>query len=134
MNDDERLATLITGRLLDAARGVAWLSTGLTVAAAVLLLSAGFRVPLLGVLGLGVVATYLGFRVAFDARLFLDASERSLSAEAFDRAMTQLRLLAADKTGRSWSERCRAARGLLVAQAAAVMLQCALAAAAGWRR
>lgn len=134
MSEHERLETLITGRLLRAGAGLGWLSIGLTVAAAMPLLSGtGLRGVCIGVLVTGMVAAYLAVRVGFDASLFLDASERSLSIEVFDRALTGLRLVAPDRTGRSWNERCRSARRLLMAEGALVVLQTALAAAAGWR-
>jgi hypothetical protein len=131
MNDQERLETAVIAALLAGGRSVDWLATALTVAAATLLL-AGLGAPALevAIVLVGIAGKYLATRVAFDARLFEIAAERALATEPFDAAMTCLGLLAPAKTGRPWIDRCRGARRLLRLQAAAVTLQCALAAAA----
>jgi len=130
MTGEERLETAIVAALLAGGRSLDWLSTALTVAGATLLLAGlGERGLEVAIVLVGIAAKYLATRVALDARLFQIAAERALATAPFDTAMTRLGLLATAKTGRAWIARCRGARRLLQLQAAAVALQCALAAA-----
>jgi hypothetical protein len=132
MTDEERLETAVIAALLAGGRSLDWLGSALTVAAAVLLLAGlDARELALAIVLVGIAGKYLATRVAFDALLFAVAAERALATEPFDAAMTHLGLMVPGKTGRPWIERCRGARRLLRLQAAAVALQCALAAAAG---
>lgn len=133
MSDAERLQTLVTARLLAEGRSLDALGIGLTVAAALVLFAGtDLATPAIGTVLMGLVAKYLGTRVAFDARLFADASSRGLSTAAFDDAMRALGLLPDEKAGRDWTARCRSARQLLTLQAVAVALQCAFALVAAW--
>jgi len=134
VNEDERLETLITGRLLGAGKPLGWLSMGLTLAAVVCLLVGTAWTPVsLGMVVAGMAGSYLVVRVGLDAKLFVDVSEARLSAQALDEAMARLGLVPHGRKARSWTERCRSARRLLVRLAATVVLQCVLAAAAAWR-
>jgi hypothetical protein len=134
VNDNERLETLITGRLLAAGEPLGWLSMGLTLAAAVCLLVGTPWMPaVLGMVAAGLAGSYLVLRVGLDAKLFVDVSEGRLSTQALDEALAQLGLVSRGGKARSWTERCHSARWLLVRLAATVVLQCVLAAAAAWR-
>lgn len=113
MTAAERAEVLVTARLLEAARTIDWLSTGLTLIAAF-----GVKnVAGIAVIALGVVAKVYGFRVAFDARLFRDIAEEKLLSTDLDAAFPK-------KAGRSWSERCRGAKRLVIMLAAATLAQC----------
>lgn len=133
MTDGERIEAMITARLLGTGRIVDWLGTGLTlVAAGALLLGSVATWPAIGVILLGLVAKYFAVRVCFDAKLFRDVARERLSTEAFDAAMRHLGLLPGGKGGRGWTERCKAARGLLARQVAVVALQSLVAALAAF--
>ncbi|HEV7768198.1 MAG TPA: hypothetical protein VGQ76_24565 [Thermoanaerobaculia bacterium] len=113
MTGTERAQILVTARLLEAARTIDLLSTGLTLIAAF-----GVKnIAGVAVIAPGVVAKLYGFRVAFDARLFRDIAEEKLSSADLDAAFPK-------KAGRSWRDRCRGAKRLVIMLAAATLAQC----------
>jgi len=121
---------------LCAARTLRALTTGLSVIAAAGMALAGFvgGVPAMALwtvtLGLGALAQWLAYRIAFDAALFsrlADEGRRGqLDLAAFDRAMLALGLLPAAKAGRDVGTRCRGALTLLRALGVAVVMQIVL--------
>jgi hypothetical protein len=80
----------------------------------------------------GVIEFWLAARVAIDADLFQAIAARPGDLEGFDRAMLDLGLLSAAKTGRSLTGRTRAALRLLMLQASVLGLQVATLLVAGW--
>jgi len=81
-------------------------------------------------LGLGALAQWLAYRIAFDAALFSRLADEGRRGEldlaAFDRAMLALGLLPAAKAGRDVGTRCRGALTLLRALGVAVVMQIVL--------
>jgi hypothetical protein len=133
VSEEERAEALITGRLLSAGARLGWLSLGLTLAAAAgLLAGRPGRPALLAMAALGLAGCFLAVRVGLDAGLFLDAADGRLSAPTLDAALQRLGLGRKAKQGRSWIERCLSARRLLLHLFVTIVLQCLLAAAAGW--
>jgi hypothetical protein len=114
MTETERAQVLVTARLLEAARSIDWLSTGLTLLAAVLLVLTPYA---LMSLVLGVVSKLYAVRVVFDAKLLHDIATDRLSTADLDAAL--------GRTGqeRGWPDRCRGARRLMFVQAAATIMQ-----------
>jgi hypothetical protein len=109
----ERAQVLVTARLLEAARTIDFLSTGLTLIAAF-----GMQnVAGIAVIALGVVAKIYGVRIAFDARLFRDLADEKISSADLDAAFPK-------KAGRGWSDRCRGAKRLVIILAALTLAQC----------
>ena len=78
---------------------------------------------------LGVLAIYFGVRVSFDARLFEDIATERLTTPQLDVALGALRKGDAD---RSWADRCRGARRLIVLSAIATMAQIVAVILIGW--
>jgi len=121
---------------LCAARTLRALTTGLSVIAAAGMALAGFLggVPAMALwtvtLGLGALAQWLAYRIAFDAALFSRLADEGRRGEldlaAFDRAMLALGLLPAAKAGRDVGTRCRGALTLLRALGVAVVMQIVL--------
>jgi len=121
---------------LCAARTLRALTTGLSVIAAAGMVLAGFLggVPAMALwtvtLGLGALAQWLAYRIAFDAALFSRLADEGRRGEldlaAFDRAMLALGLLPAAKAGRDVGTRCRGALTLLRALGVAVVMQIVL--------
>ena len=121
---------------LCAARTLRALTTGLSVIAAAGMALAGFvgGVPAMALwtvtLGLGALAQWLAYRIAFDAALFSRLADEGRRGEldlaAFDRAMLALGLLPAAKGGRDVGTRCRGALTLLRALGVAVVMQIVL--------
>jgi len=121
---------------LRAARTLRALTTGLSVIAAAGMTLAGFvgGVPAMALwtvtLGLGALAQWLAYRIAFDAALFSRLADEGRRGEldlaAFDRAMLALGLLPAAKAGRDVGTRCRGALTLLRALGVAVVMQIVL--------
>ena len=123
---------------LCAARTLRALTTGLSVVAAAGMALAGFvgGVPAMALwtvtLGLGALAQWLAYRIAFDAALFSRLADEGegrrgeLDLAAFDRAMLALGLLPAAKAGRDVGTRCRGALTLLRALGVAVVMQIVL--------
>jgi len=121
---------------LCAARTLRALTTGLSVIAAAGMALAGFvgGVPAMALwtvtLGLGALAQWLAYRIAFDAALFSRLADEGRRGEldlaAFDRAMLALGLLPAAKAGRDVGTRCRGALTLLRALGVAVVMQIVL--------
>jgi len=116
MTDTERAQVLVTARLLEAARSLDWLSTGLTILAAVLLVLTRYA---LVALVLGAVSKLYAVRVAFDAKLLHDIAADRFSTADLDAAL--------GRTGqeRGWPDRCRGARRLVFVEAAATFAQLA---------
>lgn len=113
MTAEERAEIVVTARLLEAAGRIDWLSTGLTLIAAVSLHGLTAATAIL----LGVVAKFYSVRIAFDARLFADVAAETLTMSDLDAAFRK-------KSGRSWPERCRGARRLVVVCAIVTAAQC----------
>jgi len=121
---------------LCAARTLRALTTGLSVIAAAGMALAGFvgGVPAMALwtvtLGLGALAQWLAYRIAFDAALFSRLADEGRRGEldlaAFDRALLALGLLPAAKAGRDVGTRCRGALTLLRALGVAVVMQIVL--------
>lgn len=115
MNEEERAQIVVTARLLRAAQTVDWLSTGLTLLAAF----DSFREALI----LGLIAKFLAFRIALDARLLDDIAEGRVTTTAYDAAATSLGMIPPRKAARPWSVRCRGAMKLVWMFAAVVVGQ-----------
>jgi hypothetical protein len=115
---EERAEVLVTARLLRAARVVQWLALALIVLDIWTAFAPGFFSPMSVIAGL--VALYFAVRVAFDARLFEDILADRLTTAQLDAALGSLRKGTA---GRSWSDRCRGARRLVVKLMIATALQ-----------
>jgi hypothetical protein len=121
---------------LRAARTMRALTTGLSVVAAAGMAVAGLLagVPAMAfwtvTLGLGALAQWLAFRIAFDAALFGrladDGRRGQLDLAGFDRAMQSLGMLPAAKVGRDVAARCRGALTLLRALGVVVVMQIVL--------
>ena len=121
---------------LCAARTLRALTTGLSVIAAAGMALAGFLGGVSAMalwtvtLGLGALAQWLAYRIAFDAALFSRLADEGRRGEldlaAFDRAMLALGLLPAAKAGRDVGTRCRGALTLLRALGVAVVMQIVL--------
>jgi hypothetical protein len=124
MTDTERAQVLVTARLLEAARSIDWLSTGLTLLAPVLLALTPYAVVSLV---LGAVSKLYAVRVAFDAKLLHDIATDRLSTADLDAAL--------GRTGqeRGWPDRCRGARWLMFVQAAVTIAQLAAVALVAFR-
>jgi hypothetical protein len=115
----ERAEIVVTSRLLEASGKLDLLATGVAlVSATALLFSTPHRVAALTAIALGIVAKFYAVRIAFDARLFADVALLTLTMSDLDAAF-------AKKAGRSWSERCRGARRLIVVFGLATVAQCA---------
>ena len=106
---------LVTARFLRAARGIDWLSMGLTLVAA--------AESLWIAVAIGLVAKYLSFRIAFDARLFEDLANERMTLDEFDEAAVALQLMPQKKTGRAIADRCRGAKKLVTFLVAATLAQ-----------
>lgn len=115
MNPTERADVLVTARLLRAAGRVDWLGTGLTiVAGAALLFEAGNVAAAASALALGLVAKVYFVRVSLDARLLEDVASGKLETEGLDAALAALGRKPKTDGVRSWPDRCRGARRLVV--------------------
>lgn len=123
MTSEETAQILVTARLLKAAEKIDWLSTGFSILAGVVAFDRGNQVLAIVALSLGLVAKYYGFRIAFDARLLEDVAAKRLEASDLDQALVNSKLASRDKAGRSWPERCRGARRLMILCAVTTVLQ-----------
>ena len=121
MTSAERAQILVTARLLEAARKIDTLSTGLTLLAAAAMLfgtpSIAFQIAGIVVIVLGVVAKLYSVRIAFDARLLSDIAFDKLTAADLDAAFPT-------KAGRAWSERLRGAKRLVILCVVTTIAQC----------
>lgn len=122
------------GRRVDACSGgvafvaVAWL-VAMTFATADVTVVA----CLVASLGFAAWRAWLGVRIAFDAGLFLaaaDAGTPGQAAEALDRSLIALRLVAPERAGRDWPARWQGARALMRTHFIAATCQCAVFAVA----
>ena len=117
MTPEERALLAVTADFLRAASKVQWLAAGLViVAAASLVFTTARRAPAIAAMALGIIATYYGVRVAFDARLLEGVATERLTA-------TDLEAVFVKNKGRSWADRCRGARRLVAFEAAATIAQ-----------
>lgn len=124
MNEAERIQLLVTARLLRACSAATLLSTGLTVAAAALVMAGAGRPAVEAAVVLaGLVAAYFAVRVALDARLLSDAAANRWEGSEVDKALAELGLRAKTGPTRSWAERCSGARRLAALLCAATLLQ-----------
>jgi hypothetical protein len=121
MTPAERAQILVTARLLEAAKKIDALSTGLTLLAAAAMLfrtaSTVFQIAGIVVIALGVVAKLYSVRIAFDARLLSDIALDKLTTADLDAAFPT-------KAGRDWSDRLRGAKRLVVLYAVTTIAQC----------
>jgi hypothetical protein len=111
MTSSEQAEILITARLLQAAQRIFWLPAGITplVAAAVIF---GTKSTAAGAaIVFGLVGSAYAIRIAFDARLFEDIATGRLETSDLDIA---LRAFGKHTQNRSWANRCRGARRLIV--------------------
>jgi len=104
MTADERAHVLITARFLRAAGKIDWLSTGLTLVAVL----SPARVTSIAAILLGLAAKFYSVRIAFDARVFEDLAGDRYTITEFDAALQRA------KPGRSWPDRCRGAKRLVM--------------------
>jgi hypothetical protein len=119
MTPAERAEIIVTARLLEAAKSLDLLSTGLSlVSAAIVLLGKPHRTAAIACIVCGIVAKFYSVRIALDARLFGDVVTETLTMSDLDAAF-------AKKSGRGWIERCRGAKRLVVTCAIATAAQCA---------
>ena len=138
-DDAQRLR--ICADALRATRSLLALSTGLSIVAAAGVTVAAMIAGTLAIavwsaaLAIGVVAQWVGYRIVFDARLFArladEATRGAFDIARFDAAMSALRLLPVDKTGRSVDARCKGALALLRALGIIVVVQAIVIAVAG---
>ena len=108
---------------LHSARSMVVLSTGLSIVAAIGVALAGLVAGTTAIafwsatLAIGIFAQWIGFRVAFDARLFArladEAAAGALDLARFDATMGALGLMPPDKAGRDSDARCRGALDLV---------------------
>lgn len=125
MTDDERAQIAVIARLLEAARTLDPLSTGLTLLAlAACALGRLGAIPTIVVALFGLAAKLYAVRIAFDAGLFRDVSAGAMTATDLDQALVALSLAPAGKTGRDWTTRCRGAKRLIIVCAGATIAQC----------
>ena len=118
---------------LRSAHSMVVLSTGLSIVAAIGVALAGLIAGTTATafwaatLALGIIAQWIGFRVAFDARLFArladEAAAGALDLAGFDASMSALGLMPRDKAGRDAGARCRGALGLVRMLGMIVVLQ-----------
>ncbi|MHB0970587.1 MAG: hypothetical protein ACYC7A_02860 [Thermoanaerobaculia bacterium] len=130
MTAQERALVLVTARALRAAASLDWLSTGLTLvsAAAILFDTPSVVFPAIAII-LGAIAKFYAVRIAFDARLLEDLAAETISTPQLDDALAVL----VDKapSDRSWPDRCRGARRLVMLCGVATIAQlCAVLATA----
>jgi hypothetical protein len=124
MTVTERAQVVVAARLLRATSKLEWLSTGLTLIAALALVSTrwlGFGEVV--VVTFGALARWYAVRIDFDARLFEDAAADLFTKDDLDAALAAMSLVPQDKLGRGWDERCRGARRLLTMYALVVAAQ-----------
>lgn len=129
-----RPSTLVTARLLAAWGSLetpAWI-----LLIATLVLPLPRNTPILITTGLtsllaGTYGLYLGWRIRFDAAIFLDLAEsRIADGEAFDAALTEMGYL--NLPARSEAERCQGALRLLRHRILCVLIQVAALAVGYW--
>lgn len=133
MTSEEQDQVLVTARFLEAAEKILWLNFGLTIMAAAGLVLRNGSVPAgIAAIILGVFGSVYDVRIAFDARLFRDVALGRIATEDLDRALLRLQMLPAEKSGRSWNDRCRGARRLVFV-AGAVAIGQAIAFLLMWR-
>jgi hypothetical protein len=141
LEQDDAQRLRICADALRAARSMRALSTGLSIVAAGGGAVAAVSAAMLAIafwsaaLAIGVIAQWVGFRVAFDARLFArladDAKTGTLDLARFDAAMSALGLMPIDKVGRSVDARCKGALALLRALGIVIVVQAVLVVVAG---
>jgi hypothetical protein len=122
---------LVTARLLRSSASLQWLTFALTVLGATALVRGTARPAATTVLVLGFVAIYYGMRVAFDARLFDDIVRQRLTTEDLDGVLETFGRPATETT-RSWTDRCRGARKLVMTLSATTIVQIAAVIWLGW--
>jgi len=129
MTSEERAQIVVTARLMRAAASIQWLAIGLTLlAAAAVIHGRGVSAAIAAIL-LGLVAIFYGVRVSFDAKLFEDIATERLTTPELDTALGGFRKW---KSGRSWGDRCRGARRLVVFCAIAALTQLIAVALIRW--
>lgn len=115
----------LTARILRGAAFLPWLGAALTaVSGAALVFEQANRIALTAAIVFGVMAMVYGFRVALDARLFEDILGGKLTTTELDALLR--------RADRSWSDRCRGARGLVIRGAVATTLQLLCIVVARW--
>ena len=126
---------------LHSARSMVVLSTGLSIVAAIGVALAGVVAGTTAIafwsatLAIGIFAQWIGFRVAFDARLFArlpdEAAAGALDLTRFDATMGALGLMPRDRAGRDADARCRGALDLVRTLSLIVVMQVVFAGVAG---
>ena len=117
MTPEEHALIAVTADFLRAAAKVQWLAIGLTiVAAASIVFTTSARPPAIAAIALGIIASYYGIRVAFDARLLEGVATERLTTADLDAVFVK-------NKGRSWADRCRGARRLVAFESAATIAQ-----------
>jgi hypothetical protein len=126
---------------LRAARSMLVLSTGLSIVAATGVALAGLIAATTAIaiwsatLAIGLLAQWVGFRIAFDARLFArladEADSGALDLARFDATMAALKLMPRGKAGRDADARCRGALDLVRGLGMIVVMQAIFTVVAG---
>lgn len=125
MTSQERAEILVTARLLRAVEKIYWLAAGLTIVAALSIVWGSIsRTRAIPAIILGLVAIFYCVRIGFDARLLEDVGMDKLTTSELDGALGAV--ANADKSGRSWGDRCRGARRLVMFCTAATIGQAAV--------
>jgi len=125
MTSQERAEILVTARLLRAVEKIYWLVAGLTIVSVLAIVWGSIdRMRAILAIILGLVAILYCIRIAFDARLFEDVGMDKLTTSELDGALGAV--ANTDKSGRSWTDRCRGARRLVIFCAVATIGQVAV--------
>ena len=124
MTADDRALVLLTARFLHAAEKIDWLVTGLTLVAAVAIVfhPPGWT-PAIAIVILGLIGKIYSVRISFDAGLFEDIAADRLSTAELDGALVALGFASSGKIARTWVERCRGAKRLVMVVGAIVTVQ-----------
>ena len=128
MTPEERAETLVTARLLRATTPVQWLVVALTVLAGGRLLFGQASIGAVAAIVAGVVAALYGVRIALDARLLEDVAAGTMSTEDLDKALAAF----GKSADRSWGDRCRGSRRLVLSFTTATTAQVVAVVVAGW--
>ena len=118
MTPEERAEVLVTARLLRAVGILRWLAAALIVVAAASMIFVKPSAASIAAILLGLLALYYGIRVAFDAHLLDDIALDRMTTADLDHALGRT-----DKTERSWADRCRGAKRLVVLLAGATVAE-----------
>jgi hypothetical protein len=129
MTSEERAEILVTARLLRVVTPVQWLAVALTVLAASRVLQGRAPIGAGAAIVAGVVAVFYGVRISFDARLLEDVAGERLSTVDLDNALTAF---GTKNVNRSWSDRCRGAKHLVISFMTAAIAQVIAVVSAGW--